>query len=266
LRLLRVYRQLFAAAVKNAAQYRAQILLWTIGGVMRPLVFLAAWTAVAAAQGGSVGGFTTGEFAAYYVGVIVVGVITNAWNSWEFDFEVREGTLSPKLLRPLHPIHYSVAATVVQKAIMLLGLLPAVWLVTLTFHPDFHTQWWHLLLFVPSVVLGAAINFFMDWTFATAAFWTSRTHSISELSDRFALVFAGRIAPTALLPGVLQPLGWILPYAYVLSVPAEILRGGTTLEQSLLLMLGQLAWATVMYAVLQLCWRVGVRQYGAVGA
>jgi len=39
------------------------------------------------------------------------------------------------------------------------------------------------------------------------------------------------IAPLALLPGFLQTLSLALPFGYMLGVPAEILRGGSTFKQ-----------------------------------
>ena len=31
-----------------------------------------------------------------------------SWDAYDFEFEVRQGKLSPKLLRPLHPLHYAI--------------------------------------------------------------------------------------------------------------------------------------------------------------
>ena len=38
-----------------------------IGMVAEPVIYLVVWSTVARQQGGSVGGFTPGEFAAYYI-------------------------------------------------------------------------------------------------------------------------------------------------------------------------------------------------------
>ena len=67
------------------------------------------------------------------------------------------------------------------------------------------------------------------------------------------------------LPGAAVPLA-ILPFGYMLGVPAEILRGGVDVPTALLLMAGQAIWLAVFYVALQYVWRAGVRQYTAVGA
>ena len=56
--LLHVYNVLFVANFQLAAQYRVQSVLWLLFAVIRPVVFLAAWSAAANAQGGTIGDFT----------------------------------------------------------------------------------------------------------------------------------------------------------------------------------------------------------------
>jgi len=54
-RMIRTYRALFVAQLQSASQYRVQSVLWMLLEVVRPVIFLAAWVAVANAQGGRVG-------------------------------------------------------------------------------------------------------------------------------------------------------------------------------------------------------------------
>ena len=70
----------------------------------------------------------------------------------------------------------------------------------------------------------------------------------------------------ALLPGPLQAISLALPFGYILGVPAEILRGGVSIPTALQLMAGQVIWLVVFYFAFFRVWRVGVRQYSAVGA
>jgi len=157
--LLRVYQVLFVANFQQAAQYRVQAVAWLLFAVIRPVVFLAAWSAAANAQGGTIGEFTVGDFAAYYVCLTLVGQLTMSWNEYDFEIEIRQGKLSPKLLRPLHPLHYAVVENLVWKVTTLPALVPALILIAWTFQARFETQLWQLLIFVPSVVLAVALRF-----------------------------------------------------------------------------------------------------------
>ena len=203
--LVRIYKALLLAGFQQAAQYRIQSLLWMLFAIIRPVIFLAAWVAVAVAQGGDIAGYKVGDFAAYYVCLTFVSQLTMAWNSHEFEWEVNQGRLSAKLLRPLHPLHYSV----VENLIFKLNTLP---------------------------VLGVI------------------------------LVFAGQIAPIALVPGWLQVVSYALPFWYMMGAPTEILRGSVSVEQALLIMAGQAAWLVVTVVAFAWIWKRGVRAYSAVGA
>jgi ABC-2 type transport system permease protein len=264
--VIRTYRALLVAQIQAASQYRVQSILWMLFSVIRPVIFLAAWVAVANSQGGQIGTYDVRDFAAYYIALSFVTNLTMSWNAYEFEFEVRMGRLSPKLLRPLHPIHYSVVENVVWKLTTIIPLSIVLAFVALTFDARFRTTPAHLVLFVPSVLLAATLAFFSGWVLAALAFWTTRVHAISTLWDRAAFIFAGQIAPLALLPGPLQALSLALPFGYILGVPAEILRGGVSVTTALELMVGQAVWVVIFYFAFQRVWRAGVRQYSAVGA
>ncbi|TMC42390.1 MAG: hypothetical protein E6J23_11395 [Chloroflexi bacterium] len=264
--MIRIYRALLVAQIQAASQYRVQSILWMLFAVIRPVIFLAAWVAVARSQGGQIGAYDVRDFAAYYICLSLVINLVTSWNAYEFEFEVRMGRFSPKLLRPLHPIHYSVVENVVWKLTTIIPLGIILVFLALTFDARFRTTPAHILLFVPSVVLAAALSFLSSWVLATLAFWTTRVHAITTLWDRAGFIFAGQIAPLALLPGPLQAISLALPFGYVLGVPAEILRGGVSVSTALVLMGGQVFWVVVFYVALQRVWSVGVRQYSAVGA
>lgn len=264
--MIRAYRALLVGSFQQASQYRVSMFLYLLFSLIRPIIFLAAWTAVAAARGGSVGGFGGADLAGYYVCMALVLHLTQSWNAYEFEFEVAQGRLSPKLLRPLHPLHYSVVENITWKTFTLFGLAPALVLVAMTFHARFATEPWNVALFVPSVLLGAALRFVLGWIVAAAAFWTTRVNAAVTLFDRAGFIFAGQVAPLSLMPGPLQAIAYALPFGYYIGVPTDILRGGATLEQSLAWIAAQVAWLVAAYALLQVVWRAGVRQYTAAGA
>src|SRR3979411_986354 len=189
-----------------------------------------------------------------------------SWDAYDFELEVRQGKLSPKLLRPLHPLHYAVVNNIVFKVMTLPALLPALVLIAWTFQAHFQTQLWQIAVFVPSVLLAVALRFVFGGVLAALALLTTRLHAIMHLYDRASFIFAGQIAPLSLLPGPLAALGYALPFAYMLWAPAEILRGGARVDQAMLILGAQLAWLVVSWIAFAIVWRMGLRQFSAVGA
>ena len=100
-RAARAFPTLLRVGVSEVVAYRAEFLVWILTTNM-PLVMLAIWHAVAA--DGPVGRFDQRAFTAYYLGVLAVRLLTSNWVVWQLSMEIRDGTLSAKLLRPIHPI------------------------------------------------------------------------------------------------------------------------------------------------------------------
>jgi ABC-2 type transport system permease protein len=189
-----------------------------------------------------------------------------AWNSHEFEWEVNQGRLSAKLLRPLHPLHYSVVDNLIFKINTLPVLGVILILVSMSFGAIYRTEPWQVVAFVPSVLLAAALLFVFNWVIAALAFWATRMRTANTLFQRASFVFAGQIAPIGLMPGWLQAVSFALPFWYMIGAPTEILRGGLTPEQVGLILLGQAAWLVVTYVAFVWVWKRGLRAYSAVGA
>ena len=75
-----------------------------------------------------------------------------------------------------------------------------------------------------------------------------------------------QIAPLSLLPGPLAALAYALPFGYMLWAPSEILRGGSSFEQAMLILVRQTVWLAASWVAFVLIWRMGLRQFSAVGA
>ena len=101
MRTLRAMPTLMRVGFAEAMAYRAELLVWVLTTTM-PLVMLPLWMAVA--ETGPVRGFTGDDFVAYFLTTFVVRQITSAWASWTINYEVKNGTLALRLMRPIHPL------------------------------------------------------------------------------------------------------------------------------------------------------------------
>ncbi|HEY6105864.1 MAG TPA: ABC-2 family transporter protein, partial [Anaeromyxobacteraceae bacterium] len=128
-RTLRALPTLLRVGLAEAVSYRAELLVWLLSTNM-PLVMLALWSAVA--RDAPVGRFGQRDFVAYYLAALVVRLMTGAWVVWELTFEIRQGTLAYRLLRPLHPLVAYAAENVAAMPLRLAVALPvagvALWL------------------------------------------------------------------------------------------------------------------------------------------
>jgi ABC-2 type transport system permease protein len=79
--LLALYRAQFRTTIAEQLQYRGGLVIWTIGLVLEPVIYLAVWSTVANSQGGAVNGYGASDFAAYFLVALVVNQATFTWMS-----------------------------------------------------------------------------------------------------------------------------------------------------------------------------------------
>ena len=261
-----IYSTLFRTDLALQFQYRAAMVIWLIGRVVEALVFLSVWTAVAHSQGGQVGGFTSGDFAAYYIAMMMVSHLTFTWFMYEFEYRVRTGAFSPLLLQPLHPIHRDIATNISYKFLTLVVMVPTAGLMVWVFDPVFNTPGWALLAFVPVIALAFLMRFFIEWALALVALWTTRTAAANQLYFAALLFLSGQMAPLALMPGWVQTLASLSPFRWMISFPVELILGRLTLQETLTGMAAQAAWLVLGWGILGLTWSRGMKRYAAVGS
>jgi ABC-2 type transport system permease protein len=263
--LFDLYLQQFRTSLAAMLQYRAALVIWLIGQVLEPLIYLVVWTVVSKTQGGSVGGFTTGEFAAYFIGLMLVNHATYTWIMYEYEYRVRHGSLSFALLRPVHPIHSDIADNVSSKVVSLPGMLLAAVALGLVFRPTFHFVPWAVVAAVPALVLAFLLRFFIEWCLALAAFWMTRVNAINQTYFVAMLFLSGQVAPLELMPGWIQTIAAILPFRWMIAFPLELLLGRLTPIETIEGFAIQVAWIGLGWILMRTVWRAGVRAYAAVG-
>lgn len=264
--LLDIYRAQFKTMTAVQLQYRVSLVIWLIGLVIEPIVYLVVWDTVAQAGGGEVSGFGSGDFAAYFIATMVVNHLCFTWHMWEYDYRIRQGLLSPLLLKPLHPFHADLADNLAYKAITLVVMIPTTIALILVFRPVLNPPLWSAVAFLPALIMAFFIQFVLGWALAMAAFWTTRIMAINRMYFLGKLFLAGQIAPLALLPPALQTVATISPFRWMLSFPVELLLGLLSPAQALWGLVAQAVWVALSVVAVKLVWRAGVKQYAAFGA
>ncbi len=242
-------------------EYRAELVLWALAGVL-PFILMGVW--MQAAAGGRFG-MTPVEFARYFLAVFLVRQLTVVWVIWEFEREVVEGRLSPRLLQPLDPVWHHVAAHLAERA----ARLPFALFLVAVFFLLYPEAFW-----VPSlsgavwalgvVGLTFALRFLMQYTFALFAFWSERASAIEELWFLLYLFLSGLIAPLEVFPEAVRQVALWTPFPYLVYFPASLLVGA---EVDAWRGVGvMLAWGAVFLVLNRVLWRLGLRHYSGMGA
>ncbi|MCC7362385.1 MAG: ABC-2 family transporter protein [Anaerolineales bacterium] len=265
--MLRIYQRLWHVNWAEQWQYRANLLMYLLYWLVSPIVYLAVWTTIARAQG-TVNGLTAGDFAAYYLTLLIVDNLTSEITIYLLAYKIQDGTLAGDLLKPIHPI---LTGTLVNnlafKALTLLALIP-VWLVLcLLVQPDFSgVTLQTLLLAAPAIVLGFAVQFLLGASLTCLAFWTTRVYSLGELYYALIILFSGQFAPLTVMPPLVQSIAQYLPFQLFKYFPIELILGRLSPEAIARNFALEVFWLVVIGLLFRWVWRNGVVRFSAVGA
>ena len=262
--MVRKYWVLLKVNWSLVLEYRAGMLIWVLANTL-PLVMLAVWVAIA--EAGPVGNYGTAEFVAYYLALLLVRQMTSVWVAWELGYDIRKGDLSPKLLRPLDPIHNHIALHLADKAFRLFTVVPPI-LLAAAFVPGvtYPTDAVTLSLFLLSTGCALAIRFMVQYGIGLLSFWITQSLAINEMVYAGMVMFGGVIAPLELFPPAVGRLADGLPFRYMLSLPVELLLGRLTGMERFTALGVQFLWLGGFTALYRLLWRAGLKRYSAVGA
>jgi ABC-2 type transport system permease protein len=244
-------------------QHRGFFFLLAFGWMIPPLIYLFVWST--ATGGETIGGMTSGEFVAYYLILVVVNQLTYAQTNWTVGDEIRYGNMSTWLLRPMSPIFHAFSTEMAGKVVYMTFTVPVALLLALLLKPEFDFALQNGLLFIPALVFAWTLRFFWGYWLALLAFWATRADALLALQDSLIFLLGGQVAPTRLLPPMIQVLATILPFRYMAAFPVELLTGQLTQSEILSGFAFQLFWMLVAIGLYTLLWRNGVRRYAAVG-
>ncbi|BAT52022.1 putative ABC-2 type transport system permease protein [Nostoc sp. NIES-3756] len=260
-RVIRKALTLLTVYYAYMVEYRAELILWVLSGSL-PIILMGVW--IKAAQGGRFG-LSPVDFARYFLTVFIVRQISVVWVIWEFEREVVEGKLSPKLLQPLDPVWHHVASHLSERvarvpfALLLIGLFfllypQALWM------PSFS----QLFLFTIAVALAFVLRFVIQYTFAMFAFWTERANALENFWFLFYLFLSGLIAPLDVFPPEVKAIVLFTPFPYLIDFPTSLLVGiPVDIGRGFLALLG---WILIFWVANRVLWRAGLKRYSGMGA
>ncbi|MFM7674140.1 MAG: ABC transporter permease [Synechococcus sp.] len=258
---LRIARALLSSQYAVMLEYRAEIALWALSGVL-PLVMLGVWV-------DSVGARATGlgpqQLGPYFLAAFVVRQFTVVWVIQVFEEEALQGKLSPQLLQPLHPLWRHLAAHLAEQLtrvpFVLLMLLPLALLQPALLGRPAPLE----LLLGALATLGAfLLRFLLQALLAMLCFWSERAAALDRLLLIPYLFLSGLVAPLETFPPAVRQLALATPFPWMLSFPARLLAGQPEPVGRGFLALA--LWGLLLLPLLALAWRAGLRRYSSMGA
>jgi ABC-2 type transport system permease protein len=265
--MIKIYQRLWQVNWAEQWQYRANLLMYLLYWLVSPVVYLSIWTTIANSQG-SVSGRTANDFATYYLTLLIVDTLTSEITIHLLATKIQDGTLSSDLLKPIHPILTNVLVNnLAFKALTVMVLIP-IWLgLCLLIQPNFSAVTVQsLLLAIPAIALGFAINFLFGATLTCVAFWTTRVYSLGEFYWAVVVLFSGQFVPLDLMPAVVRQIAQYLPFQLLRYFPVQLILGKLPPGEMVRNFVLDGVWLGIALALFTVVWRSGQKRFSAVGA
>lgn len=261
---LRAFPDILQVSLAGMVAWRAEMAIWILATTM-PLVMLALWNAVTA--NGAIGGYDQVDMARYFTATLVVRQLTGAWIVWELNYEIRTGGLSPRLLKPVHPLWNQALWTIAAQPTRLIILAPMI-AALVAWRPE---MWASpgagaLALFAVSAALAGALSFLTQAFFGCLSFWFDKSLGLWGVWFGLWALLSGYVAPLDLFPAWAQAALTWSPFRAMLATPVELLAGVVSPRDALPLVGAQAAWTAAFLAIVAFTWKAGIRRYGAFGA
>jgi ABC-2 type transport system permease protein len=260
-----LYRTQIRIAIADQFQYRVANYFYMIGMVAEPIIYLVVWSTIARQQGGSVGGFTPGQFAAYYIVWTLVRNMNIIFTPYGWESRIRQGELSGMLLRPVHPIHADLGYFAGWKFVVIVLWLPIAAVLSLLFQPELSPRSIDVFVFAFAIWGAYLIRSVNYWILGMVTFWTTRVGPIFELVITAELLLSGRLVPLSLMPAWAQSLADVLPFKWTFGFPIEALVGGLPESELLDGLAMQALWIAIGAVGVAIVWRFAIKRYSAVG-
>ncbi len=259
------YTSMMKLSVLEQWQYPVANYFYMIGMIAEPVIYMVVWSAVANQQGGMVGGYTPGTFAAYYIVWTLVRQMNIAFTPYGWEWRIRNGRLSTSLLRPIHPLHEDVAFFAGWKVVMIILWIPLAVALSLIFKPELNPTLLEGVVFFIAIWMAYLIRTITLSLLGMVTFWTTRVSALFELYFAAELILSGRLVPLSLMPAWVQELAWFFPFRWAFGFPIEALVGQLTMADMLIGLGMQVAWVVGGWIVVHLIWKVAIRRFSAVG-
>ena len=260
---VRALPTLMKVGFAEAVAYRAEMLVWILATTM-PVIMMALWTAVA--REAPVGRFGEPQFVTYFLVTFIVRQMTGAYAAWEINYEVRQGTLALRLLRPIHPLwHYALNNLAAMPLRLLIAVPVALLLLGVMGRHAVTTDPFLWLLFAVSLFGGWLITYLINALLGVLSFFMES--SLKAVNVYFALymVMSGYLIPVELFPRWLRTASDWLPFRYQIGYPVELATGVYGHGAALEMLARQAGFVALFWAATAVFWRQGLKRFAAYG-
>jgi len=260
------YKTIFLINWQEALAYREAFIFWVVMLIMPFLLMVFLWTKVYQ-DIGSIKQFDLRTMISYYFLVLVVSSFTNvSFVAFHLSWQIRMGQFSIFLTQSLSPLAYFFTMSLAKKALGIIVAIPFFAVLYIIF------QQYMLLInienvfpFIISFIFAFIIYFLISFLAGLLALWVEDPESFFWGKEIFLSFLSGAMLPLDLFGNSFNLVSKFLPFSYLISFPANIYLGRIDLLEIYRGFIIEIIWIILLYLLVKITYKRGLKRYSAVG-
>lgn len=264
---MKKYLQVIKLTFEDYLVYRLNFFLWRFRSLVFFLSLFFFWLAVYGDKNQFLG-YQKAQMLTYVVGVAFLRGVVLGSRTIDLTGQIRSGEVINWLVRPVNIFRFWFSKDLADKSLNLFFTILEIGAVLLVFKFPFWfpKDFFSYFQFAVSCGLALLLYFYLNFFFATTAFWTDQVWAIHWLFMIIFLEFtSGAFFPLDVLPSWILRTVQLTPFPYLVYFPLKIWLGQVQRLEMMKVFLISIAWLVVFKAVAQKTWERGLKIYSAYG-
>ncbi len=251
---------------QRALTYRFTVLAYRVGEISEVLILILMWTAIYKNQP-LIGGYTLPEMISYILVGNLINVLTRNFLNESISRDIKDGSLSLFLIRPLHYFRYIITRELGRGSLAFIMSVTSQMLVLLFFTNTLIINHHGIILLELGIMIFLAfwLEMLLSYLISLIAFWTDEVAGLFTTIERLRKFFSGGYFPLTLLPNFFVKLSLALPFAYSFFIPTQLYLNKINAYEGLRGIGIQLCWILLLYFLISIIWHRGLKRYEGVG-
>ena len=261
---LRKWKAVFAVYFQDGIAYRASGIIWIITDLVTAVTMPLVWAS--AAKSGTIAGYNSSDFVAYYLALFGIGSFVTSHIMWELAMEIKEGQFTVALLRPISFYTFTFIRNLTWRIMRTMLALPFLFILVLAYREylvgiQLNLSW----EFWAALICGHLVSITFVLMMSMLALFVQEAQAIFELYYVPQMFLSGYLFPIGVLPEWARNLSQFFPFYFTTGAPTEILIGRVSGDSVYRVLGTQLVWIVFSFLMAKILWRKGLKHYTAVG-
>jgi ABC-2 type transport system permease protein len=249
-----VYVEFIKKSFQQQYAYRANAYIRIISTLINLSVQISVWEALIKGRE-SVNGITFSDMVNFVVINMIALSLSNTDIGSRLAEKISNGSIVIDFIRPVSLKVYLFSEELGSNVFRtIFSTIPACIMAVIVWKFKLPTNILNLLFFTVSIILGIALNYYINYVLGLLAFWFKTSFYVDWILGAFFTLFSGTFVPLWFYPKVLYDISKILPLRFVTFEPIQIYLGKLSYTESLKTILIQLFWFTALVLLERFTW------------